>query len=56
MTLAWALDQIVDLNNGLDESHSLTFTEEMLCLATVFSWSGIVLVIGLIINMLFKRE
>jgi len=56
MTLAWALDQVVDLNNGLDTSHPLDFTEELLCLAAIFTWSGVVLAISLAINMLFKRE
>lgn len=56
MTLAWALDQVVDLNNGLDTSQPLDFTEELLCLAAIFTWSGVVLAISLAINMLFKRE
>lgn len=56
MTLAWALDQVVDLNNGLDISHPLEFSEELLCLAAMFTWSGVVLIISLAINMLFKRE
>lgn len=48
MVLAWSLDQLIDLNNGLDTSHPLAYREELLCLISLFSFSVVVLVVALI--------
>jgi hypothetical protein len=56
MILAWALDQVIDLNNGLDVSHPLRFKEELICLTTVFSYSICCLALGITSKFLCERD
>jgi hypothetical protein len=56
MILAWALDQVIDLNNGLDVSHPLRFKEELICLTTVFSYSICCLVLGITSKLLCEKD
>lgn len=56
MILAWALDQVIDLNNGLDISHHLSFNEELLCLATIFTYSLFCLLLGVCTKFLCDKD
>lgn len=56
MILAWALDQVVDLNNGLADSFPLTFSEEVLCLATVFSYSSVMMLVSLTYKFICSED
>jgi hypothetical protein len=53
MSFAWALDKVIDLNNGLNINFPLTFNEEILCLATLFSYSLITIFCTLIYRYLY---
>lgn len=56
MILAWALDQVIDLNNGLDVSHHLKFNEEILCLTTIFSYSIVCVISGMFVKFLCEND
>jgi hypothetical protein len=56
MIIAWALDQVIDLNNGLDVSHPLTFNEEILCLSTLFSYSITCVLVSLSNKYLCEKD
>ena len=56
MLMAWSIDKVIDLNNGLDVSHPLNFSEEVLCLGTVFCYSWVLLVASLIYHYLIKES
>lgn len=56
MILAWALDQVIDLNNGLDVSHPLRFKEELICLTTIFSYSISCLLLGISSKFICERD
>jgi hypothetical protein len=47
MIIAWGIDQVIDLNNGLNVSLPLTYNEEVLCLATLFSYSVCTIIVAL---------
>ena len=56
MSFAWALDKVIDLNNGLNINSPLTFKEEVICLAALFSYSFITLLCGMAVNYLISKE
>lgn len=56
MLIAWSLDQVIDLNNGLDVSHPLSYKEEVLCLGTVFGYSWILLFAALVYLYIIRED